>query len=99
LKCGEKDHRIAVCPRVQPAQRAPQIGQSSGANQKPQVKARVDSLTEQEAKANNDVVAGIIIFWSANARVLLNSGALRSFIATEFVKTHNFHGTNYVQTS
>ncbi|XP_020262430.1 uncharacterized protein LOC109838389 [Asparagus officinalis] len=82
LRCGQKDHKIADCPKLNETP----SHNTYLCDQHPQVKARVYSLTGQEALANNDVVSSTTPIFSTFARVLFNSGASHSFITAQFVR-------------
>ncbi|XP_074336685.1 uncharacterized protein LOC141673855 [Apium graveolens] len=89
FKCGKKGHFANKCPRLAnntpritgaPSQRVPRI---EGPPAQP--KARTFNMSMKDAVQSSEVVAGTLPVNSINAKVLIDSGATRSFISTDFV--------------
>ncbi|GAV58579.1 zf-CCHC domain-containing protein/RVP_2 domain-containing protein [Cephalotus follicularis] len=97
MRCGESGHMARDCPRGQVT--AP-TGPASGSGSAPEpsqrrntgkgiVKGRVFILTQTEVPESTSVVGGTIYVYGFFARVLMDSGASHSFIASHFASCLN----------
>ncbi|KAL8099164.1 hypothetical protein AgCh_031730 [Apium graveolens] len=85
FKCGKPGHRIRDCKAPVPVNNTLQImGSPSAVNEPP--RARVYDMSVKDAIMDTDVVAGTLTVNSLLcAKVLVDSGATRSFISQDFV--------------
>uniref|UniRef100_A0A2N9G885 RNA-directed DNA polymerase n=1 Tax=Fagus sylvatica TaxID=28930 RepID=A0A2N9G885_FAGSY len=79
-RCGKHGHFMVDCPV------GGKSGESSSSkNQKrPQVQGQVFAMTEQDAEASPDVIAGTIDICSMPANVLFDPGSTHSFVSPYF---------------
>ncbi|GAV74377.1 zf-CCHC domain-containing protein/RVP_2 domain-containing protein [Cephalotus follicularis] len=102
LRCGTAGHLARDCPRGQAAVPLGPAGGSSAAARPSQrrdtrkgiVKGSVFILTQTEVPESTSVVGGTIYVYGFSARVLMDSGASHSFIASRFAScldvSHDF---------
>jgi hypothetical protein len=85
-RCGKHGHFMVDCPV------GGKSGESSSSkNQKrPQVQGRVFAMTEQDAEASPDVIAGTIDICSMPANVLFDPGSTHSFVSPYFADKIKF---------
>lgn len=97
FRCGKTGHMFKNCPssgamgnipRISgpSAQNAPRIAGPSNQNQP---KARTFNMTMKDAVQSSDVVAGTLPVNSINAKVLIDSGATRSFVSKDIIDKLN----------
>ena len=97
-RCGQPGHLSRECPTLEQPQQQVQnrpVGRPGGqrfqgGGRPPAAPAQVQirALHPEQAQAPQETVAGIIRLCGIYARVLFDTGAGRSFVATEFVKEH-----------
>lgn len=80
-KCGQTGHIARDCKTPAPASNVRRITGPPTTNQPT---ARAVNMTMGEAVKDTNVVAGTLPINSVNAKVLIDSGATRSFISQEF---------------
>ncbi|GAV63139.1 RVP_2 domain-containing protein [Cephalotus follicularis] len=100
LRCGSQDHMMNNCPMMRDQARGQQgsagTSGSVGAAQplrdtrKGIVKGRVYTLSKDDVSESTTVVGGTIYTSGILAHVLIDLGAMHSFISSEFA--HNLHG-------
>ncbi|KAI9160100.1 hypothetical protein LWI28_005107 [Acer negundo] len=80
--CGKMDHQIRDCPK----RRYDSKDASTYKTQQKKLKTqgRVFAITEQDARASNDVVSGTSSLFSREATILFDSGATHSFVSCAF---------------
>ncbi|XP_063948018.1 uncharacterized protein LOC135152112 [Daucus carota subsp. sativus] len=88
FKCGKQGHMARDCKTSAPVSNALRImGTVPEVNEPP--RARVFDMSVKDAIQDADVVAGTLNVNSLNAKVLIDSGATRSFISQAFVDKLN----------
>jgi hypothetical protein len=99
FSCGQSGHNANRCPRKSTIQMpAPgtnqNINRSANNNastlaRQNQARARVNHVAIEDAQAAPDVIIGMILINNNSAIVLFDSRASHSFVAVNFVQTHN----------
>ena len=88
FKCGKSGHMARDCKTSAPVSNALRImGTVPEVNEPPRV--RVFDMSVKDAIQDTDVVAGTLNVNSLNVKVLIDSGATRSFIFQTFVDKLN----------
>ncbi|XP_063945890.1 uncharacterized protein LOC135151389 [Daucus carota subsp. sativus] len=88
FKCGKQGHMARDCKTSAPVSNALRImGTVPEVNEPP--RARVFDMSVKDAIQDAEVVAGTLNVNSLNAKVLIDSGATRSFISQAFVDKLN----------
>ncbi|GAV71880.1 zf-CCHC domain-containing protein/RVP_2 domain-containing protein [Cephalotus follicularis] len=92
LRCGTTSHYVRDCPRgtaTAPTRPTSGSGSAAGPSQRRDTgkgiaKGRVFILTQTEIPESTSVVGGTVYVYGFSARVLMDSGASHSFIASRF---------------
>ncbi|XP_073022270.1 uncharacterized protein [Primulina eburnea] len=84
FRCGQFGHRMNQCTKPEEKESTPTS--TSNKENKVGTNARVFEMTEEEADASNDVVAGTILISHLPAYVLFDCGATHSFISKRFAR-------------
>ena len=89
FKCGKLGHMARDCK--EPVQQANVLRIAGSPTPTPPVqpRARTFNMTMKDAVQDSDVVAGMLVVNSLNAKVLIDSGATKSFISKNFVDKLN----------
>ncbi|KAL8117783.1 hypothetical protein AgCh_015616 [Apium graveolens] len=88
FKCGKPGHMARDCETPAPVSNALRImGSTPTVNETP--RARVFDMSVKDAIQDTDVVAGTLNVNSLCAKVLIDSGATRSFVSQDFVSKLN----------
>ncbi|KAK9055581.1 hypothetical protein SSX86_026665 [Deinandra increscens subsp. villosa] len=105
LNCGKKGHGVSNCPSeiircfncYQTGHRRPDCpklrsegSKAGGRFEAPKATGRAFQMTAEEAKTDPNVVAGTFCVNSIPAHILFDTGANRSFVAYDFVKSPSF---------
>ena len=90
MKCGSSDHQLATCPKAQERSGVCQMdkptpSQASAVGNRPRVPARVYALNHQQVPNPTEVVEGTIPIFHRLAKVLVDPGALHSFVSSAFM--------------
>ena len=80
-KCGKLGHMAKDCNMTAPVNKVLRIGAAPATAQP---KARTFNMTMRNAVKDSDVVAGTLPINSIQAKVLIDSGATKSFISNDF---------------
>ena len=79
-RCGKPGHISKECKAPVPANMMMQAIEAPPAA-KPTTPARIQNLTMREAVRDTDVIAGMLLVNFTHAKVLIDSGASKSFIS------------------
>ena len=105
FKCGKEGHFAKECPQNEekPHEEKEWKG-SAGTQPRNKATARTFNMSVHDALEANDVITGTFMISSVNAYVLIDTGATKSFVSTQFVNNNKLQveklpETLYVETA
>ncbi|XP_074347185.1 uncharacterized protein LOC141686018 [Apium graveolens] len=105
FKCKKEGHFAKECPQKEDKSREEkEISGSAGMQPRNRAIARTFNMSVHDALEADDVITGTFPICSINAYVLIDTGATKSFISTQFVGNNNLQveklpDTLYIETA